>query len=78
MWSLNPCDIQYVSYSLSPQDNLCIIVVGEHHQEKITTMLFSVLLALCLSGFAVSSQINEIQTAGKRANVIQHKSGNLS
>jgi len=42
------------------------------------TMLLTIFLAFCLSGFAASSQINEIETAGKPANLIQFKSENLS
>ena len=48
---------------------------ADHPQENFTTMLLSLFLAFCLSGFAASTQINEIQTAGKRANVMQQKSG---
>lgn len=36
-------------------------------------MLLTVFLAFCLSGFAASSQVNEIQT-GKQANLIYCKS----
>ena len=50
---------------------------GDRRQENFTTMLLSVFLAFCLGGFAASSQINEIQTAGKQANAIQYKQGKI-
>lgn len=63
---LTPCDIQYRTYHYE----------GDHHQqENCSAMLLSVFLAFFLGGFAASSQINEIQTAGKRANLIRYKSG---